>query len=99
MAPPELVTEFQAMKPQFVFPLNSYADIENWAKPIDVIHHAAIALTEAAAMLRFSQDTYRSRRNAVLPIMRKSLLRKIENELQAYTYTPALTIEPHRSIN
>ncbi|KAL7792467.1 hypothetical protein V8C37DRAFT_380412 [Trichoderma ceciliae] len=53
MAPPELVTEFSALKPQLLFPLGSYADVEKtWINPIEIIRQAAIALTEDAAIFR-----------------------------------------------
>lgn len=109
MAPPKLVTEFPAMKPQLVFSFNSYADVEKtWAKPIETIHHTAIALTEDAAM--FQALGYHKTHTAAGEEFLRSLayyeevlildsLFKMRSELQAYTFTPALTIaEPNHSI-
>lgn len=103
MATLEIVKEFPAMKPQIVFPYNSYGDLErNWAEPIEVIHHAAIALTEDVAMFRAmgyhkthtaaGEEFLRSLFYYAKVLVWDSFL-TLEPELQAYTCTPALTIK------
>ncbi|KAL7936452.1 hypothetical protein V8C35DRAFT_295525, partial [Trichoderma chlorosporum] len=103
MASLELVTEFPARKPQILFPPCSYAEIERvWVKPINVIRHAAIALTEDVAL--FEAMGYHKAKTAAgeeflhsltyhAGVLVRDSLVTMKSGLGAYAYTPALTLK------
>ncbi|KAM0454228.1 hypothetical protein ACHAPV_008501 [Trichoderma viride] len=100
MAPPTLVREFPAMKPQMIFRPMSYEEFQNtWSEPVDAIHRVIIGLTEDIAM--FQAMNFHKRHTAAGEEFLSSLmyysqvlvldsLVKIESRLRVYAPTSAL---------
>ncbi|PTB56424.1 hypothetical protein M431DRAFT_518183 [Trichoderma harzianum CBS 226.95] len=100
MAPLGLVTEFPAKKPQLLIPFDTYADVETWVKPVEVIRQAAIALTEDAAMFKAidyhktrtedGEEFLRSLAYYAEVLIQDSLV-GFEKRFEVYSHTPTST--------